>query len=211
MQYMIENRGLFMETNIKEESRLKFKFPEKSTVIKFDDTKFYRDYFNKFPESKGVDFISVDKDKIAFIEVKNCIGDEGNCRWRITPDNQKRDTTHTTVNVEGRDSLDIEVAQKVAMTAAALLGAKSFGSTKDCLKELEKIIQFLSNEKFSDDSKKKYVILFLEGDFGTLTRLKKLIMKTLQDSMNKKLRWINCRVSVVDSDTYDPRLFQIVS
>ena len=60
-------------------------------------------------------------------------------------------------------------------------------------------------------TKKKYVILFLEGDFGTKTRTKKMIMKELQDSMNKKLRWIDCRVSVVDSDTYDPRIFQIVS
>ena len=113
-----------METNIKEESGLKFQFPENDTVIKFDDTKFYRDYFNKLPESKGVDFISVAKDKIAFIEVKNCTGDEGNCRWRIAPDNQKRNTVHTSVNVEGRDSLDIEVAQKTAMTIAALIGAK---------------------------------------------------------------------------------------
>ena len=200
-----------METNIREESGLKFDFPEKSTVIKFDDTKFYRDYFNKLPEAKGVDFISVDKDKIAFIEVKNCIGNEGNCRWRIAPNNQKRDTTHTSVNVEGRDSLDIEVAQKMAMTMAALLGAKSFGNTKDCLKELEKFIQFLSNDTFSDVSKRKYVILFLEGDFGGRTRTKKMIMKALQDSMNKKLQWINCRVSVVDSDTYDPKIFRIVS
>ena len=77
-----------MENNIIEESRLKFKFPDKCTVIKFDDTKFYREYFNKLPEAKGVDFISVGKNKIAFIEVKNCIGDEGNCRWRIAPNNQ---------------------------------------------------------------------------------------------------------------------------
>ena len=200
-----------METNSKEESGLKFIFSKKSTVIKFDDTKFYRDYFNKLPEAKGVDFISVDKDKIAFIEVKNCTGDEGNCRWRIIPNNQKRNTTHTSVNVEGRDSLDIEVAQKMAMTVAALVGAKSFGDTKDCLKELEEFIHFLSNDTFSDDSKKKYVILFLEGDFGGRTRTKKMIMKALQDSMNKKLQWINCRVSVVDSDTYDSRIFQIVS
>ena len=55
------------------------------------------------------------------------------------------------------------------------------------------------------------VVLFLEGDFGTKTRTKKMIMQKLQDSINKKLRWINCRVSVVDSDTYDPRIFQIVS
>ena len=200
-----------MGIKIIEESGLKFGFPEKSAVIKFDDTVFYRDYFNKFPGSKGVDFISADKDKIAFIEVKNCTGDEGNCRWRIAPDNQKRNTTHTSVDVEGRDSLDIEVAQKTAMTIAALIGAKSFGDTKECLDELKEYIQFLSRDTFSDDSKKKYVILFLEGDFGGRTRTKKMIMQALQNSMNKKLKWINCRVSVVDSDTYDPRLFQVVS
>ena len=211
MQCMIENRGLFMENKIKEESGLKFLFPQNDTVVKFDDTKFYRDYFNKLPEAKGVDFISVDKDKIAFIEVKNCTGDESNCRWRIAPNNQKKNTTHTVVNVEGRDSLDIEVAQKTAMTVAALTGAKSFGDTKDCLEELKEYIQFLSSDRFSDDSKKKYVILFLEGDFGSRTRSKKMIMKELQDSMNKKLQWINCRVSVVDSDTYNPKIFRIVS
>lgn len=200
-----------MENKIKEESGLKFLFPQNDTVVKFDDTKFYRDYFNKLPEAKGVDFISVDKDKIAFIEVKNCTGDESNCRWRIAPNNQKKDTTHTVVNVEGRDSLDIEVAQKTAMTVAALTGAKSFGDTKDCLGELKEYIQFLSSDRFSDDSKKKYVILFLEGDFGSRTRSKKMIMKELQDSMNKKLQWINCRVSVVDSDTYNPKIFRIVS
>lgn len=200
-----------METNIKEESGLKFRFPNKSTVIKFDDTLFYRKYFNKFPGSKGVDFISVDKNKIAFIEVKNCVGDEGNCRWRIAPDNQKRETTHTFVNIEGRDSLDIEVVQKVAMSIAALVGAKSFRDTKECLKELKDFIQFLSNDTFADDSKKKFVILFLEGDFGGRTRTKKMIMKALQDSLNKKLQWISCRVSVVDSDTYDPKIFQLMS
>lgn len=154
MQCMIENRGLFMENNIKEESRLKFRFAENDTVIKFDDTKFYRDYFNKLPEAKGVDFISVANDKIAFIEVKNCTGDEGNNRWRITPDNRKRNTTHTSVDVEGRDSLDIEMAQKTAMTIAALVGAKSFGNTKECLNELKEYIQFLSEDSFSNDSKR---------------------------------------------------------
>lgn len=211
MRCMIGSRGLFMENNVREESGLKFQFPENDTVIKFDDTKFYRDYFNKLPKAKGVDFISVDKNKIAFIEVKNCIGDEGNCRWRIAPNNQKRNKTHTSVNVEGRDSLDIEMAQKTAMTIAALIGAKSFGDTKECLCELREYIQFLSKDAFSDNSKKKYVILFLEGDFGGKTRSKKMIMKALQDSIKKKLKWINCRVSVVDSDTYNTKLFQIVS
>lgn len=211
MQCMIESRGLFMETNVKEESGLKFEFSSESTVVKFDDTSFYRDYFNKFPGSKGVDFISVDKNTIVFIEVKNCVGDEGNCRWRIWPDNQKRETTHTTVHTEGRDSLDIEVVQKVAMSVAALVGAKSFGDTRECLKELKNFTRFLSSDSFANGTKKKYVILFLEGNFGGRTRTKKMIMKALQDSINKKLRWINCRVSVVDSDTYDPKIFKVVS
>ena len=179
-------------------------------MVKFDDTKFYRDYFNRLPEAKGVDFISVTKDRIAFIEVKNCSEDEGNCRWRIVPDNRKCNTTHTSVDVEGRDSLDIEMAQKTAMTLAALVGSKSFGDTKECLSELREYIEFLSNDTFSDDSKKKYVILFLKGEFGGKTRTKKMIMKNLQDSLNKKLRWLHCRVSVVDSATYDPKIFRIV-
>ena len=161
---------------IKEESGLKFGFPEKSMVIKFDDTLFYRDYFN-----------------------------------RIAPDNKKKETASTTLDLTGRDSLDIEVTQKVAMTIASMIGAKSFGDKKDCLSEFDKFIQFLSSESFSDDSKKKYVILFLEGDFGSKTRSKKMIMQSLQDSMNRKLRWFNCRVSVVDSDSYDPKVFQITS
>ena len=97
------------------------------------------------------------------------------------------------------------------MTIASIIGAKSFGDKKDCLREFDKFIQFLSSESFSDDSKKKYVILFLEGDFGSKTRSKKMIMQSLQDSMNRKLRWFNCRVSVVDSDSYDPRVFHITS
>lgn len=125
---MIESRGLSMV--IKEESGLKFGFPDGDSVVKFDDTKFYRNSFNALPESKGVDFISTGQDAISFIEVKNCLGDEGNNRWRIAPDNQKHDTTATNNDVTGRDSFDIEVSQKVAMTLAALSGARSFGRQK---------------------------------------------------------------------------------
>ena len=60
-----------------------------------------------------------------------------------------------------------------------------------------------------DDSKKILVILFLEGDFGCQTRTKRTIMKSLQDSMNTKLQWLKCQVSVVDSDTYNHSLFEV--
>ena len=196
---------------IREESGLKFGFPDENIVIKFDDTKYYRDLFNALPGSKGVDFISVGKDAISFIEVKNCLGDEGNCRWRVFPNNQKLETTSTTVDTEGRESLDIEVSQKVAMTLAALAGARSFGDRKSSLDELKEIITTVFSRAFADDKKPKYVILFLEGNFGSHTRSKKMIMENLQKSMNTKMRWLNCRVSVVDSDTYNKNIFQIVS
>ena len=78
-----------------EESGMQFEFPDNRTTVKFDEELFYRNCFNKFPESKGVDFITDGKDLIAFIEVKNCRGHEGDNRWRIAPNNQKRDTAHT--------------------------------------------------------------------------------------------------------------------
>lgn len=195
---------------IKEESRLQFAFSDDTKVIKFDDTAYYRNLFNVLPDSKGVDFISVKEDSVAFIEVKNCLGDEGNNRWRIFPNNQKKNTSHTTVDVDGRESLDIEVPKKVAMTLAALVGAESFGENKSSLDELKEIVKDILSGALADDSKKKYVILFLEGNFGGKTRTKKMIMSELQRSMNVKMRWLNCKVSVVDSDTYDKRLFQIM-
>lgn len=209
MQCMIGSRGLFME--IKEESGLRFGFPDGSNPIKFDDTKYYRNLFNGLPGAKGVDFITTEKDSIAFIEVKNCTGDEGNCRWRIAPNNQKRETSSTQVNVEGRDSLDIEVSQKVAMTLSALVGAKSFGERKESTEELESITDAVFSEDFTKDKKKKYVILFLEGNFGGHTRSKKMIMENLQRSINAKMKWLDCRVSVVDSSTYDGKIIQDVS
>lgn len=195
---------------IREESGLQFAFSDDSNVVKFDDTPYYRKFFNALPNSKGVDFISVKDDSIAFIEVKNCSGDEGNNRWRIFPNNQKKDTSHTTVDVEGRESLDIEVPKKVAMTFAALVGVKSFGENKPSLDELKEIVANVLGGALADDTKKKYVILVLEGNFGGMTRTKKMIMSELQRSMNTKMRWLNCKVSVVDSDTCDKRVFQIV-
>lgn len=195
---------------IKEESELKFGFSDDSKVIKFDDTIFYRKFFNALPGSKGVDFIAVEKDSISFIEVKNCAGDEGNCRWRIFPNNHKRDASRTRVDIDGRDSLDIEVPGKVVMTLAALFGAKSFEGSKESVEELKEIQKAMFSKDFSDDGKKKYVILFLEGDFGGHTRTKKMLMSELQRSMNTKMRWLNCKVSVVDSSTYDKKIFQVV-
>ena len=121
-----------------EESRLKFKFSDRSLVVKFDDTKFYRNLFNSLPESKSVDFIVVDNDSISFIEVKNCNGDEG---WRIAPNNHKRTAALSSIGIEGLNILDIEVPQKVAMMLSSLAVSGSFGKNKSSLDELNNIVR----------------------------------------------------------------------
>lgn len=37
-----------------------------------------------------------------------------------------------------------------------------------------------------------------------------MIMSDLQKSMDKKMKWLNCKVSVVDSDTYNRKIFELV-
>lgn len=41
-----------------EESALTFTFWDSMTVLKFDDTKFYRESYNKLPGGKGVDIVA---------------------------------------------------------------------------------------------------------------------------------------------------------
>lgn len=36
-----------------------------------------------------------------------------------------------------------------------------------------------------------------------------MVMKSLEDSIKKKLPWLHCNVSVVDSNTYVRRLFTV--
>lgn len=56
-----------MEIN---ESNLTFSFADGTTVIKFDNTDFYRKVFNKLPGSKGVDIIADSNDMLQLIEIK---------------------------------------------------------------------------------------------------------------------------------------------
>lgn len=181
------------------ESGLDFEFAVGTDGIKFDDAAFYRRQFSKISYAKGVDFVVSDRHRIYFIEVKNCLGHETENRWRIAPDNAKRGTAVTAANrmlVQGRESLDQEVADKITMTLACLAGASTFGElTKDRLKTY-------ARENFRSLSDKEiFVILHLEGNFESKSRSKAMIMKGLQDSLRSKLRWLNCRVSVVDSNT----------
>lgn len=192
-----------------EESGLKFIFADDSKTVKYDDSSFYRKYVNQLPESKGVDFISVQSGRLVFTEVKNCKGYESDCNWRIWPDNRKRNTSHTSVKTDNRDSLDIEISEKVAMTIAGLIGAYTKTAGTEAAEELSGYTDTLIAPVIKAGNKQLLIILFLEGNFGCETRSKEMIMWELEKSIRKKLAWLNCLVSVVDSNTYQKKMFVI--
>lgn len=196
------------------EGELRFTFPGEK-AIKFDETDFYRLQFNKLLGAKGVDFIC-DTDKfLLLLEVKDCSGDEANNRWRIATNDEKVTTTLTTVNTDGRESLDNEVAHKVALTISCLLGAQTYGDVyrpRFKAKELIPYAKALEGEKIVQRNKDIFVVLFLEGEFSSDTRPKSAIMKRIRDTLETKLDWLNCKVSVEDIDTYrkdEHALFQV--
>lgn len=193
----------------KEESGLKFIFTDKSKPVKYDDSDFYRNYVNHLPAAKGVDFISIQAGRLVFTEVKNCTGHESDNNWRTCPDNRKKDTSHTTVKTDGRDSLDIEISEKVAMTIDGLLGAYTKTSGAESAEELSGYADVLISPSVKSGNKQLLIILFLEGDFGCETRPKTTIMRELERSIKKKLSWLNCLVSVVDSNTYQKKIFDV--
>lgn len=192
-----------------EESGLKFEFPENVNAIKYDDSNFYRHYINQLPESKGVDFLSVQDKRLIFTEVKNCKGHEADNNWRIYPDNRKLKTSHTIVDTSGRESLDIEVAKKVSLTIAGLVGAYTKEVGCESAEELSVYAKSMVSSAIEAGTKQLLVILFLEGDFGCESRRKTMIMRDLEASIRKKLSWLNCRVSVVDSNTYQKKIFRV--
>lgn len=195
-----------------EESNLHFAFDEDVQAIKFDDTEFYRKYYNKMPNAKGVDILASSKDVMQLIEIKNCTGYETENMWRTSVNNSNIKAAPHNLDVNDRDSLDIEVAKKVASTIACLLGAWTKMERSDKAMKLAGFWKEICDVKIVKDKKYILVTLFLEGNFSAnapKSRSKRMIMKRLQESINDKLSWLNCKVAVVDSDTYNKRYFNI--
>lgn len=198
-----------------EESGLKFLFDEERyNAIKFDDTSFYREFFNTLPGGKGVDIIADSEEVIQLIEIKNCIGHEVENLWRTSINNTKLNSAPRTLDVNNRDSLDIEIAKKVSATLSCLYGAWTKSEITEKAKELSVFWKSFCVNGIKKNQKKILIVLFLEGDFdkhGPKSRSKKMIMKRIQESIQKKLLWLNCQVTVVDSDTYKKNHFHILS
>lgn len=188
------------------ESGFSFDFPA-GTTVKFDDTRYYRKYFNALPGGKGVDILHVSDSSVIFLEIKNCLGTEADNQWRLGTNNSKLHLAQ--YQDQGRDGFDVEMAKKNAMTLACLTGAAISRELRETTEEVLPFFDALMDGKISTCERAFYVILFLEGDFSCKTRSKKMLMRELQTSIQRKLRWLNCSVSVVDSSTYPSRLFQV--
>lgn len=205
---MIESRGLYMEIN---EGELLFVFGDNTKAYKFDDDKFYRKEFNILSGSKGVDIIASSDKFIHMIEIKNCKGKEQDNIWRIGVNNKNIKKRGYNDSDSNKESYDIEIPKKVAMTIACLYGAFTMRNTKETAEELKKYWSIINTEAISNDRKQLIITLFLEGDFENCytTRSKKMIMTDLQKSIRNKLRWLNCKVAVVDSSTYNQSYYKV--
>lgn len=195
-----------------EESGLRFEFGEDVQAVKFDDQPFYRRAFNKLPEAKGVDILADSKEIIQLIEIKNCSGHERENMWRTSVNNSRIGSAPRELDTENRNSLDIEVAKKVASTINCLYGAWTKSEHSENAAELLNYWKGISDLRLIKDKKRLMVVLFLEGDFyseGPDSRSKKTMMKRLQESISAKLAWLNCQVTVVDSNTYKERYFKV--
>lgn len=187
------------------ESRLNFTFDEKFQVVKFDDTDFYRFSCSSMPNGKAVDFVADSQERMIFMEVKNCTGYEKDTKWRTNTDYTVLKDSERTID----ESFDIEVAKKVLCTMAFLSGVNSRYKLEEETEQLRPFFEAMASSQYSSGRKRLEVILFLEGEFGSVSRPKKIIMKRIQEKIAEKLKWLNCTVRVVDSNTYKQRHFLV--
>ena len=121
-----------------QEGKLRFFFPEKWHVIKYDECHFYQQKALKCQETKAVDILALSDTELFLIEVKDFRGDRISNKERIKS-----------------GDLAIEFAHKVRDSIASLYGALRHANP-----ELAPFCKYL----FSKNIHKTTVILFLEED-----------------------------------------------
>ena len=121
-----------------QEGKLRFFFPEKWHVIKYDECHFYQQKALKCQETKAVDILALSDTELFLIEVKDFRGDRISNKERIKS-----------------GDLAIEFAHKVRDSIASLYGALRHANP-----ELAPFCKYL----YSKNIHKTTVILFLEED-----------------------------------------------
>lgn len=181
------------------ESDMLFSFHDDVAVVKYDDMPFYRKSYNALEGSKGVDIIADSAFALYFVEVKNCEGSaENQDAWR-----------RHYAGTRNMDALASEVASKVAHTCACLAGVSTYGERNADAISLLDFAAALHATSIASLEKKLLVLLYLEGDFSCKSRSNDAIYRELQNRIKKRLKWLNCRVSVVSTKTDHPRDYEV--
>lgn len=182
-----------------QENRLEFSFRDGTQAIKYDDTPFYRQRYERLPGAKGVDILAVSPTVFYIIEVKDCSDTAQNQdKWRRSFSQEL-----------GMNTLAEEIALKVAHTCAALVGVKTFGERCAAGEVLQPMANSLTNNDIPQLKKRLLVLLYLEGDFSCQTRPNEEIYRGIRDRIARKLKWLNCYVDVVSTSTHKAMDFSV--
>ena len=205
---------MFFMLEIKE-SGLNFSFDPRTTkvAVRFDQTEFYRYDFNCFEKSKGVDIIAQKENSLQLIEVKNCSGEERKHVWQTQCNNRQKVAVRDKFpesDISHRDSYDIEVTQKIAMTIAAIVGSGTQGEHKRT-KELVPFFKMLTDPKIAENQKELEVIFVLDGNFACESRDNNVVRMELRRSIERKLKWLHCKVIVDSSEKLKDRVLRVRS
>lgn len=170
-----------MMMKILEEGSLSFNFKDEYNVIKFDDSRFYRNHYNHLPEAKGVDFIAYNDNEVIFIEVKDCLGNETENKWRTSCEDKYK----------GEDTFCSEVSKKVASTFSCILGASTYSKdASDSADEISVLLNYVKADNYKEKSIKVYLIL--EGEFKSDARSGNTIRERIGSRISGNLKWIHC-------------------
>lgn len=181
------------------ENRLRFVFPDNVHCRKYDDTDFYRQLYEKMSEAKGVDIVASSSDCCYIIEVKDCSDTaENQDKWRRAYSGERN-----------MDSLAQEIALKVAHTCAAIYGVSTYGERNKNATDLLDVANGMSGKQIADLSKKLLVLLYLEGDFSTETRKNTMIRRDIRQRIERRLKWLNCKVDVVSTEFHAAKDFSV--
>lgn len=95
-----------------DEGDLRFTFPDDWQVLKYDNSRFYRNCFENFADSKGVDFIAFhpEKSELYLIEVKDYITEKQKYKSADKKQKDEEDTTN-----KKRKDIDRELFKAVAL------------------------------------------------------------------------------------------------
>ncbi|MEZ4958722.1 MAG: DUF6661 family protein [Saprospiraceae bacterium] len=167
-----------------QEKDLQFVFDDShwTGLLKFDETKDYKNASENLPETKGVDFTGVyQKHSLVLIEVKDFREHRIKNKPKFT---------------DGPDALWLKVAQKYKNSVAVIVGA-----ARNSTHEKETFQSYL--EILKNEGKQFFLILWLEQDTPLAMKNKKLKSNRqeyllLQD-LKKSLKWLTTKVNVIDA------------